>query len=179
MQMTTLEIPPKRLLTDAERDAIMCIPIVESIVEYSGEVLVRLKKFVSTSVNTDSTIVIAAGATIRIRPLMSIKVKSCWTHPNVFGNEGFPCFGNIDKDIGELLWLEDYASVIAVTCEFLQVFCEDWEDDDERYSCGDCIHDDGAACMHPQWNDSWTYPIRECAYYRGTNPIPTNEEETP
>lgn len=169
------DTPPKKMLSDADCEALLRIPIVERIECLPGEVKVHLRAFTAKDVDGlregreiphGSHILILDDA--HIDASFRLLVRDI-PHPNM-RSSGRPCWGNARRTAEALILRRKYAELIALTCEFLQVYCKEGYAPQQIIGwCADCAYRAHplipVKCGHPPCNERWTVPCDMCTFF--------------
>ena len=170
-------------LTDAEREAILRIPIVADVECQKSTIRVTLKAF--QSVNTcdddgasEDVHEYTAGKVIFINTSTDPRKVIGLGFSHYHGNGTYICLGNIHNEVRELIEQKDWLAIINIMCEFVQCYCEEpgegEEEDEEEEGCyDDCAYYNHPRCTHPEWNKHWQVPTVYCDYYEPAPPEPT------
>ena len=166
-----------KLLSDAEKDAILRIPLVSDVQVKDDKILITLKAFQSTDYyGRRPPLDIPEGASIEIIASVvadkdRIHIHGCDAHFNIHPEYHTPCWGTggMKHTVYSLLHDREYVILANLACEFVQVY--NAEDPFERRgseppgSCEVCVfHDPQLLCRHPRKTDRWTVPHSQCTY---------------
>ena len=170
------DTPPKKMLSHADCEALLRIPIVERIECLPGEVKVHLRAFTAKDVDgRGEDIEVARGSCILVDgdtymfTSYRLLVKDTLYHPNM-RSSGMPCWGNARHTAEALILRRKYTELIALTCEFLQVYCKEGYAPQQIIGvCAVCAYRAHplipVKCEHPSCDERWTVPCDMCTFF--------------